>query len=312
MIAEQKEVDHQMEARASMGFDGSRNGIASWLAAPAPMGSLNYVSPDAAFVASFVAQDAGATVDAITGMLHRTAADLGPNGKEMRDDLAASLSGEFTLAMDGPLFPVPSWKLVAEVYDANRMQSALQKAVQAYNDEALKEGEKPLRTAQETVEGRTIYMIAGANPNPLTEAHYTFANGYFIAGPSKAIITRALQVQASGASILRSANFVSLTPRDHYANFSAVVYENLGTTLAPLAGIAGAFMPNMRPEQQKGLQRLGNLKPMLYAAYGEPDRLTVATSANVLGASLTNLLTGNLGGIVGDALPIKQFVGATK
>jgi hypothetical protein len=123
-------------------------------------------------------------------------------------------------------------------------------------------------------------------------------------------VTRALQIQASGASIMRSTSFLSLTPRDHYANFSAVVYENLGTTLAPLAGLAGAFLPNMRPEQQKMVQKLGNIKPMLYAAYGEPDRMTIASSDNVLGAGLTNLMTGNLGGIVGDAIPLRQFVGA--
>ena len=310
VIAEQKEVNHQMEARASLGFDGSRSGIGGWLAAPAPMGSLNYVSSDATFVVSFVARDAGATVDAITGLLRKTAADLGPKGPEMRDDLAASLSGEVTLAMDGPLIPVPSWKLVAEVYDANRLQAGLQKAIQAYNDAVVKEGGKPLRTAQETVDGRTYYMIAGANPNPLTEAHYTFAGGYFIAGPSRASVSKALQVQAGGNSMLRSTKFLALAPRDHYANFSAVVFENLGTTLAPLAGLAGAFLPNMRPEQQKGLQKLGNLKPLLYAAYSEPDRMTIATSDNVLGSGLTDLMTGNLGGIVGNALPLKQFVGA--
>ena len=27
-------------------------------------------------------------------------------------------------------------------------------------------------------------MIAGGDPNPLTEAHYTFADGYLIAGPT--------------------------------------------------------------------------------------------------------------------------------
>ena len=311
-IAEQKEVARQMEARASVGFDGSGDGIGGWLAPPAPMGSLNYVSPDATFVASFVAHDAGATVDALLGMMQKTAADLGPKGPELRDDLAASLSGEFTLAMDGPLFPVPAWKLVAEVYDANRLQAGLQTAVQAYNDEAVKLGEKPLRTAQETVDGRTVYMIAGGNPNPLTEAHYTFAGGYFIAGPTKALVARALQVQAGGTSILRSTRFLTLAPRDHYLNFSAVVYENLGTTLAPLAGLASAFVPNIGAEQQKGLQKLGNLKPMMIAAYGEPDRLTVATRDNVLGTSLTDMMTGNLGSIVGNAIPLKQFVGAAR
>jgi hypothetical protein len=312
VIAEQKEVHHQMEARASLAFDGSRTGIAGWLAAPAPMGSLNYVSPDATFVASFVTQDSGATLDALFGLLHKTAADLGPKGPEMRDDLAASLSGEFTLAIDGTLFPVPSWKLVAEVYDANRLQAALQKGVQAYNEAVVQEGGKPLRTAQEVVDGHTIYMIAGGNPNPLTEAHYTFAGGYFIAGPSKAIVARALQVQTSGVSVRRSSKFLALAPRDHYANFSAVVYENLGTTLAPLAGLASSFLPNLRPEQQKALQKVGNLKSTLFAAYGEPDRMTIASSDNVLGSSLTDLMTGNIGGIVGSAVPLKQFVGATR
>jgi hypothetical protein len=301
-----------MEARASMGFDGSHAGIAGWLAEPAPMGSLDYVSPDATFLAAFVARDAGATVDTLTGMFKKTAADLGPRGVELRNDLAASLSGEFTLALDGPIIPVPSWKLVAEVYDAGRMQAGLQKAVQAYNEAAVKAGQKPLRTSQETVEGHTVYTIAGANPNPLTEAHYTFAGGYFIAGPSRVAVTRALQVKAGGASILRSTRFLAQTPRDHYANFSAVVYENFGTTLAPLAGLAGAFMPNMRPQEQKNLQKLGNLKPLLYAAYAEPDRMTIASSDNVLGSSLSDLMTGNLGGIVGNALPLHQFVGATR
>lgn len=307
VIAEQKEVNRQMEARATMGFDGSRTGIAGWLAEPASMGSLDYVSPDATFAASFVARDAGAIVDNITHLLNRTPADLGPNGTELRNDLAASLSGEFTLAMDGSLLPVPSWKLVAEVYDAARMQAGLQRTVDAYNAAAGKAGDKPLRTSQETVEGHTVYMIAAGNPNPLTEAHYTFAGGYFIAGPSRAVVMRALQVKAAGTSILRSSKFLELVPRDHYLNFSAVVYENFGTTLAPLAGLAGAFAPNMGPEQQKGLQRLGNLKPLLYAAYAEPDQMTIASSDNVLGASLTNLMTGNLGGIVGGALPLRQF-----
>lgn len=301
VIAEQKEVDHQMEARASMGFDGARTGIAGWLAEPAPMGSLNYVSPDASFLMSFVTKDAGATVDALAGMFHKTAADFGPEGAGIRNDLAASLSGEITVSLDGPLFPVPSWKLVAEVYDAARLQNALQKAAKSFS--------KPLRTSQEVVDGHTIYMLAGADPNPLTETHYTIAGGYLIAGPTKAIVTRALQIQASGASMLRSSKFLALAPRDHYANFSAVIYENLGTTLAPLAGMAGAFMPNMNAEQQKNLQKLGNLRPMLYAAYGEPDRMTIASSDNVLGSSLTNLMTGNLGGIVGNALPFNQFKG---
>ena len=39
--------DGQMVASATLGFDGPRTGMAAWLAEPAPMGSLDYISPDA-------------------------------------------------------------------------------------------------------------------------------------------------------------------------------------------------------------------------------------------------------------------------
>ena len=72
-----------------------------------------------------------------------------------------------------------------------------------------------------------------------------------------------------------------MVPRDHYANFSAVIYQNLGTSLAPLAGLLGAFVPNAnQPGHANPLNALSNMKPMMLAAYGEPDRLTVAGSSN--------------------------------
>src|ERR1035441_3525523 len=92
-------------------------------------------------------------------------------GFDVRGDLAASLGGEFAVVLDGPAFPVPSWKLVAEVYDSARFEATAQKVAKAYN----------LRTSQETADGRTWYMLAASTPNPLTEAHYTFADGYLIA-----------------------------------------------------------------------------------------------------------------------------------
>jgi hypothetical protein len=103
-----------------------------------------------------------------------------------------------------------------------------------------------------------------------------------------------------------------LVPRDHYMNFSALIYQNLGTTLAPLAGLLGSFAPAPRDGQPNPLQNLGNMKSTLIAAYGEPDRISVATSGNMLGMSLTNLMSGNLLGIAGNALPFSQFQGTRR
>jgi hypothetical protein len=312
-IAEQKEVNHQMEARAAVGFDGPRTGIASWLAAPSPMGTLDYISPEATIVTAFVVKSPTAIVDGLVGLQNgRVAAstekslnDLREHtGVDIRNDFAAALGSEFSVSLDGAAIPVPSWKLVTEVYDPIKMQAAMQKFAEAYSRETVKAGNQPLRIAQEVVDGRTYYMIAGGDGSPLTEAHYTFADGYMIAAPTRALIAKALQVKAGSASITHSAAFVALLPRDHYNNFSALIYQNLGTSLAPILSLFGGMIPQNRGGANI-VQTLGNMKSTMIAAYGEPDRISVATSGNLMGMSLSNLITGNLQ----NAIPFTQFMG---
>jgi hypothetical protein len=228
-------------------------------------------------------------------------------GVDIRNDFAAALGSEFSLSLDGPAIPVPSWKLVTEVYDPVKMQAALGKFAEAYSRETVKAGNRPLRIAQEVVEGRTYYMVAGGDGSPLTEAHYTFADGYMIAGPTRALVSRALQVKIGRASITHSAAFVALLPRDHYNNFSALIYQNLGTTLAPIVSLLGGMVPQGRggPQANNVMQGLSNMKSTLIGVYGEPDRISVATSGNLMGMSFSNLITGNLQ----NAIPFTQFMG---
>ena len=316
LIAEEKEVNGKLEARGSIGFDGPRSGIASWLANPSPMGSLEYVSPEATLLAGFVVKSPANIVDETLGLQQRSQADAQKTldevrqqtGIDVRNDVAASLGSEFSVSLDGPAIPVPSWKLVVELYDPAKFQATLQKVVEAYNREAASKGQVQIRTAQEQAEGRTFYMI-GWGPSPLTEAHYTLADGYLIAAPSKALVMKALQVKTSGTSITHSAQFVALVPRDRNMNFSALIYQNLGTTLAPVVGLLGSFVPQGNAQQTRMLQNLGNMKPILIAAYGDPDRISVATSGDLMGMSLTNLVSGNLLGIAGNAIPFHQFQG---
>ena len=314
-IAEQKQVDKEMEAHASLGFDGPRTGMAAWLANPAPMGALDYISPEATIVTAFVVKSPAAIVDELLTVQQRSPAAAEKlladaqiqTGIDVRKDLAEALGGEFSLSLDGPAIPVPSWKLVTEVYDPARIEATFEKIVDSYNRETAKSGGRPLRTAQEIFEGRKYYMIAGADGSPLTEAHYTFADGYLIAGPTRALVSRALQVKTSGASVTHSPAFVALLPRDHYNNFSAVIYQNLGTTLAPLVSLFGGMIPQGRGSDNM-LQGLGNMKSTLIAAYGEPDRISVATNGNLMGMSINNLITGNLQ----NAIPFTQFMGTPR
>jgi len=307
LLAEEKEIDRQPETRATLGFEAGGGGIASWLAPPAPMGSLDYISPDATVLGAFVVRNTSDILTQLTGVLRKTPADIGAHG-DIEKDLVSSLGGEFAISMDGPAFPVPSWKAVIEVYDPVRFQASLDRLVAAANQELTHDGRPPLSTSQETAEGRTYYMVAAANGNPLLEAHYTFADGYLIAAPTRALVTKALQVKLSRASIMRASKFVDLTPRDHYANFSAVFYQNIGTTLAPLAGLLGSLAPPS-PQQQRAIQQLSNVKPVLVALYAEPDRLTLASEGDAFGMSIAGLLTGNPGGWAAGLSPITSMLG---
>ena len=316
-LAEQKEVNKEMELRATVGFAGERPGIAGWLGAPAAMGSLDYVSPEATLVTGFVVKDPKAIVDQLSTVGGNfVGRGEGPaNGVALTKELAASLGGEFSLSFDGPIFP-PSWKLICEVYDPVAAQAALQHVVEAFNAELVANGKKPLRTATETAEGRTYYMIAGADPNPITEAHYTFADGYLIAGPTRALISKALQTKMAGTSITRSSTFLALEPRDHYANYSALIYENLGKTLAPFAGLIGSFVPPQARGGGRGgpdpLAAISDMKPLLIGAYAEGDTITVAANGNMLAKGMSNMLGGNLLGVIGSAMPMGQMQGARR
>jgi hypothetical protein len=318
VAVEQKIAGSQSESRATIGFDGPRTGIAGWLAAPAPMGSLDYVSPEASFVAAFAVNDPAAVVNDLLGLFHSSPGSekaleeaRRESGENVRET-AAALGGEFALALDGPMFPVPSWKLAIEVYDPVRFQAALERSVETFDREAAKSGGKPLRTSRETVNGRVYYTIAGGDPNPLTEVHYTYADGYAIAGPSRAVVNSALQVKSAGNSVTRSAKFVSMTPRDRYMNFSALIYQNLGTTLAPLAGLLGAFGNLHGGGMPGGMPDLSNIQPSFVAAYGEPDRITIAATGTPLGIGPAALEGGSLSGIAANLPALGQLLGTGK
>jgi FecR protein len=303
LVAEQNSVAEAMETRATFAFDAARQGMAAWLASPAPIGAIDYITPEATLAAAFSVTDPAAVLDQAAEAIPGPGRDRGglQAGSQLRRELAASLGGEFAIALDGPPLPVPSWKLVAEVSDPVRFETALEKWIAAYNQAAAAAGGIQLRTAREIVDGRTWYLLGWGQPNPLSEARYTFSSGYLIAAPTRALVMQALETSANEAGLARSPAFTALLPPDSYTDFSAVVYQNLGTSLAPFAGLLGPEAAN-----------LTQLKPLLVAAYGEPDRITFASTGDLLGFSFHNFLTGSILGIARNMLPVAGLMGTSR
>jgi len=191
---------------------------------------------------------------------------------DLRNDLAAALGGEIAMAQDGPLLPLPSWKIAVEVYDPVLLQSTIQKLLAAANAEASTHGTAGVALQQSTVNGRTYYTLSSQSATPWPTICYTYTDGYLVAGSSQALLDTAIQNRASGYTLPRSATFTALIPHDQYANFSAAVYYN-ASSLSPLLE---------QFSQQPAVKELtANLKPTLIAAYGENDRITFATSGSL-------------------------------
>ena len=282
-VLDQKEANGKTHTEASLSFNDTQRGIPSWLAAPGPMGSLEYISPDANLVAGFVVKNPVSLVDDLLGVMDTVSPELrktlekqqADRGLDLRNDIAAPLGGEFAFAIDGPILPTPSWKLVFEVNDPAHLQQTLERAVGEVNKEAAKFGKTGLSWDQADISGRTYYTLKSAEFG-FVEVNYTYANGYMIVGPSRALVQRAITSHDSGISLLRSAKFTAGLPADGNANFSAVFYHNLGA-LVP-AGMASAAQ-NLPSGPQQAVRALAaDMQPTLLYAYAQGDGITFAAN----------------------------------
>lgn len=317
------------ETRASLTFSQQRRGIAAWLAAPAPMGSLGFFSADANLVAAFVVKSPVDLLDELLSLSPDLTAELAKteaaHGFNLRDDFAAPLGGEIALGLDGPLLPSPSWQLVVEVYDPVRLQQTFMRTVQQLNAEQLAAGKPGVALRQERDGDRTYYAIVSSGPQ--LEVHYLFADGYLVAAPTRAQLDRALAQRAAGTTLAASPRLRGLLGRDGQVNVSALFYQNLAS-IAPITGALGAaadasgaagFSGNagtvggaggtggsgggaVGADRRPGLGSLlfGAARgPSLLYAYAEADRIVFAghSEAGPMGLNLETL--AGFGGILG-------------
>lgn len=293
-ILERKAVGAATETRALLAFQGEARGIPSWLAAPAPIGSLEFVSPTAQAVAAFVAKSPALIFDDMMAI-----AGGGPGHAEnglrrlekevdlrLRQDIAETLGSDFTVALDGPILPVPSWKLVAEVYDPGRLQSSIQTLVGRANQEAARRNHAGVTLAAEQVGSHTHYSIAGAEV-PF-ELHWAYVDGYLVAGPSRALVMRSIQTRASGDTLARSRSFRALFPADREMNVSALAYQNFGPMLRSLADAADGV--TLSDDQKRTVASLmSTARPTLAVAYGEPGGIRVSGVGGLFDLSAADL-----------------------
>lgn len=293
-ILERKDVADKAHTQAVLSFLGAPRGIPSWLAAPAPMGALDFVSPTAQAVTAFVVKSPALIFDDVVEMASSGDGAARKHLQELeskldvrlRADIAETLGGEVALALDGPLLPTPAWRLIVEVYDASRLQSSLQTLVNRVSDEPAAADRAALRLEAEQVDADTYYALRGGDL-PF-ELHYVYAGGYLVAGPSRALVMKAVQVRASGESLGRSAAFRGLFPPDRDVNVSGLAYQNLGRMMGSLLSAPGAG--GLSAEQRRSFDGLVRAtRPTLVSAYGEDGAIRVAGEGPLFDLDAANL-----------------------
>jgi hypothetical protein len=299
LTMEHREVGGKPESHADLMFASERQGVASWLAAPASMGSLEFVSPDASMVTSAVIKNPRSIMEEVFKMIGSGDADFtqhlaefeSKTGVSVLNDMAAPLGGEVTMAFDGPMIPTPRWKLIFEVYDPTTLQATIAKLVDSFNREATTNSNKhALQVTQRQVGSRTYFAISSPDKSN-SEIDYTFVDSYLIAAPDMGTISRAIQLRDAGYTLSHSSGFQALLPNDGYTNFSAIFYHNIGPVVGPLAAQLKSSGALNRQQQQSVDALTANSAPGLIYAYGEPDRIVVASNTGFMGFDLGTLLT---------------------
>ena len=299
-VVEQKETGGKTLSRAALTFSESNRGIATWLAAPGSMGALDFISPNANVATAFVVKKPELLVDDLLGFLETVKPDLRlqmqeiekSQGIDLRNDFAAPLGGEFAFAIDGPLLPTPSWKVVVEVYDQTKLQATFERAVEKLNQFSVLHGKGKLILANEASGGRTFYSIKSAETG--VEVYYTFANSYLVAAPSRALLEHSVANRDAGNTLVRSSRFMSALPVDGNTNFSAIFYHDLASLIGPLAErMKNSGGAELTEDQRRTLGSIdANAPPTLVYAYAEGDRITLAanTEGGAFGLSPASLI----------------------
>ena len=299
LIAEIKDGNGKAQNSVELTFKEANKGVASWLAAPAPMGALNYISADANVVGAFVIKDPTAMADNLLKAMQAVEPKFGEelakleaeHGINVREDLAAPLGGEFAFALDGPILPTPSWKIVVEVYNQAQLQSTLARIVTELNRVAQTQNKKGFTLTSSEESGQTFYVIKSLD-FPV-EVNYTFTKGYLIATPSKALIDRAARYAESSSSILQSPRFIASLPEDNQANFSAMLYQNLAPVVNPIAKNMGNLSEKMKGGGLGAITSMANDAPSLAYAYSFGDRITLSVNTENGALNLGDLLGGS-------------------
>jgi hypothetical protein len=278
-VWEYRSVPGQPATQMELSFTGPRYGIASWLAAPAPLGSLGFVSPKPAMAIALVLKDPAQIYDE----LKEFATASNPNafaGLEqmeratklsLKEHLLRQLGGEVTLELDKIQPPEVAWRAILKVKDPDQLQATV--------DELL--AGSPTMPRETEHDGITYHILRLPSRDKVMELGYAFVDGYLVLASSPEALGESIQMHRNGGSLAKSARLQASIPPGHSAEASAVFYQDaLATSMLYIR----RFLPQMADSLA---QASGDLPPNVAWAYGEDSAIRqIGNSGSSMSAAL--------------------------
>jgi len=278
LVWEHKGVAGQAASQMELSFTGPRHGVASWLAAPAPLGSLDFVSTKAIVAGTIVLRNPAQIFEDVKEI----ATASNPNAfatitqseealkLNLKEDLLKLLGGEITLELDNPIPPDPVWKAILRVNDPNRLQQTLTTLLTAAHFGA----------EQSDVGGVTYHAVRIPAPKKATEIGYAFVDGYLIIGSSQETVAESVRLHKTGESLGKSKKFLASLPPGHASEASALLYQD------PIAMMTQRLRL-VSPEMAESLSQVaGQSTPAVVCAYGEESAIRQASTSATLDAGV--------------------------
>lgn len=291
---EQRGAAGRDDNEASVSFQGTRQGVASWLATPGAQAAAEYISQQAILAGAASIRNPRQAFDELVAAIGK----LQPNfpaelrrfetetGISVANDLASSFGTDLAFSIETASPTMTGWVGAIEVYSPAAVDAAVKRLADSFNQRQTGAGAGKLELKEETVSGRKWMSIKEtAHASTL---YWTYDRGYLVATMDRAIGARAIATRASGTPLVRSAAFRERTPVTPGVHSSGFVWFSTRGALDSLFSVVGN-----QPAALKSL--LSSRNPVLILINGETERIAAFSRTRLTSLLLDLMLVAPAG-----------------
>jgi hypothetical protein len=293
IFVEQRAPAGAEENEVTFTFQGTRTGMASWLADSGSGGAAEYLPADVLVAAYVSTREPLQLFEELTAQLTRLDPEFEPAmatldeklGAGFIQNLTASLGTEAAFALSGFSASGPTWVMASVVNNPQVIDYSLQRLVEAFNAElGPDEQDKRIVLEQETAGGRTWSTIRpGGLPLGFT---WTYDQGYMVMGSDRGVAERAIATRNGGSQLVWSPEFLGQLPGSAGLHPSGFGWLNAKGAL----GILSALTPSPALAEV-----VAGRDPVLVVFDGAPERIHAASRSRITGMIIDAMLLQTLG-----------------